>query len=252
MKTTKTFNVIEDQKLNALAVAYVNGDQEAGAEFVAIVEPKLKNFARKQYSELELEDLCQEFMVVAIEKCFDFVEKYNNGKNNIMGLIYTACRRHLIDLGRGDQAEMRNSRMVVGHDEDGEPIYENREVSLQTKVGDEGDSTMSDKVASDQKSVEDLVVDSLNETTLEKVVKDYTSHTKGRNGQIVPLVYKANKEGWENADLEDAIGKVLFAEKGVEPKPANIRKAKQRAIESLRDAILDGKVTASQQLEWEF
>jgi DNA-directed RNA polymerase specialized sigma24 family protein len=239
--------VNEDQMLNQLAVAFASGDQEAGAKFFEIVEPKLVNLARKKYSELPKEDLAQEFMEQAIIACYQYAERYADTGKNIMGLVYAKCKQRLIDLGRGDGAEKRSRKMKVGDDE-----FVNREVSLQSKVGEDGESTMSDKVASDQKSVEDQVIDSMNETTLEMVVKDFVSSTKGRNGQIVKLVYKANKFDWDTDQLNAKIAKVLEADTG---KPANndaIRQAKSRAVKALRNAILDGKVIVANQLEWEF
>jgi DNA-directed RNA polymerase specialized sigma24 family protein len=247
----KNFNQVEDQMLNEMAVEFVAGNEVAGMKFVETVEPKLRNFARKQYSELEKEDLTQEFMVEAIKACYEYADRYADSGKNIMGLVYTKCRQRLIDLGRGDGAEKRSRKMRVGTDEYGEAIYENREMSLQSKVGEDGESTMIDKVAFDQKSVEDQVVDSLNETTLEKVVKDFVASTKGRNGQIVPLVYKANKDDWSTEQLNDSIAKVLKAEKGTEPNNEAIRQAKSRAVKALRNAIIDGKIAVAMQLEWE-
>jgi hypothetical protein len=243
----KTFNKVEDKTLNELAVAFVGGDVDAGDKFMRIVEPKLRNYARKQYTGLELEDLTQEFLLVSVKMCYKFVEKYNDGKNNILGLIYTKCRQRLIDLGRGDQAEMRSSKMVVGYDEDGEAIYENREVSLQTQIGDDGDSTMADRVASDQLSVEDSVFASMDKAIMEKVVSDYAYVTKGRNGQIMPLIYKANIEDWSNEELDQEVANVLLSETGTEPKSDAIRQAKSRAIKSLRKSIESGKVV----VDWE-
>jgi hypothetical protein len=246
MKTVKTFNQVEDQMLNDLAIAYANGDADAGNKFMEIVTPKLDNLARKKYSELEKEDLASEFYLVAVECCFKYAERYADTGKNVMGLIYTACKQRLIDLGRGDGAEKRSRKMKVGEDE-----FVNREVSLQAKIGEDGDSTMADKVASDQKSVEDQVIDSLNETTLEKVVKDFVSSTKGRNGLIVKLVYKANKNDWSSDQLNTAIAKVLKAETGKTASNDQIRQAKSRAVKALRKAIENGKIMVASQLEWE-
>jgi DNA-directed RNA polymerase specialized sigma24 family protein len=242
----KNFNKIEDTMLNEMAMEFVAGDETAGAKFVEVVEPKLRNFARKQYSELEKEDLTQEFMVEAIKACYEYADRYADSGKNIMGLVYTKCRQRLIDLGRNDGAEKRSRKIVVGD----ETI--NREISLQTPIGEDGESTMSDKIASDQRSVEEMVVDNLNKKTLETVVKDFVGSTKGRNKEIVPLVYKANKNDWSSDKLNSEIAKVLKAENGKEPNNDSIRKAKSRAVKALRDAILDGKVTVANQLEWEF
>ncbi|UKL30023.1 RNA polymerase sigma factor [Bacillus phage PK2] len=242
----KTFNQVEDQMLNEMAIEFVNGNEIAGEKFVEIVEPKLRNYARKQYSELEKEDLTQEFMVEAIKACYEYAERYQDTGKNILGLIYTKCKQRLIDLGRNDGAEKRSRKMTVGDD------VINREVSLQTPIGEDGDATMADKVAYDQKSVEDMVVDRLNEKTLKVVVKDFVGSTKGRNKEIVPLIYKANKNDWSTEKLNTAIAKVLKAETGKEPNNEAIRQAKSRAVKALRNAILDGKVTVSNQLEWEF
>jgi DNA-directed RNA polymerase specialized sigma24 family protein len=241
----KNFNKMEDQMLNEMAMEFVAGDELAGAKFVEVVEPKLRNFARKQYSELEKEDLTQEFMVEAIKACYEYADRYADTGKNIMGLIFTKCRQRLIDLGRGDGAEKRSRKMTIGEE------TVSREISLQAKIGEDGESTMADKVASDQRSVEEMVIDSMNKTTLEKVVKDFSSSTKGRNGQIVPLVYKANKNDWSNEKLNDEIAKVLKAEKGTEPNSEAIRQAKSRAVKALRTAIIDGKVAVAMQLEWE-
>jgi DNA-directed RNA polymerase specialized sigma24 family protein len=236
-KTMRTFNVNLDQDMNVLAVAFANGDQEAGAKFVEKIEPLMTKYAKKQYSPMEKEDLAQEFMLVAIQKAYDFAKRYNDGKNNVLGLIYTACKRRLIDINKALGAEKRS-------------LYKDREVSLQALVGEDGDMSMSEKVASEQKSVEDLVVEKLNEKALSGVVKDFVASTKGRNSKIVPLIYKANKDDWSEDQLKKAIAKVLEAETGTKPNNEAIRQAKSRAIKSLRKSIESGNISFANQLEF--
>jgi DNA-directed RNA polymerase specialized sigma24 family protein len=237
--TMKKFNVNLDQKLNVLAVAFANGDQVAGNEFVEIVEPMLKSYARKQYSPMEKEDLVAEFMVVAVEKCFDFAERYNDGQNNVMGLIYTACKRKLIDINKSLGAEKRS-------------LYKDREVSLQALVGEEGDMSMSEKVGSDEKSVEDQVIEKVTSETVKKVVNEFVNMGKGRHSKIVDLVYKANRLGWSQELLNNEIAEVLKAEKGMEPKADAIRQAKSRAMKELRKALELGNIQYANQLSWNF
>lgn len=238
----KTFNVKEDQLLNDLAVKYVAGDEFAGEQFVKIMEPKMKSLAYNRYSGMDKEDLTQEFMLVSLEMCYKFVERYV-GKANILPLIYTSCKNHLADLGRGDMAEKRSSKMKVGVDENGDAIYENREISLQMKIGEDGDSTMADKVSSRQMSVEDQVLQSFTQTSVEQVVKSFVSSTKGRNKEIVPLVYMSNKLDWSTEELNERIAEVLYNETGTEPNNDAIRQAKSRAVKALRKAIENGEVS---------
>lgn len=238
MKTTKTFNVSVDLELNKLAVAYANGDELAGAKYMEIIEPLMTSYARKKYSTMEKEDLAQEFMLVAIKMAYQFNEKYNDGTNNVLGLIYKQCKNRLIDINKSNGAEKRS-------------LYKDREVSLQALVGEDGDMSMADRVGSEQKSVEDVVVEKFNETTMEKVVKDFAYNTKGRNGLIVPLIYKANKYDWDTELLNSEISKVLEAETGAVPNNDAIRQAKSRATKALRKAIEAGNIMVANQLEWE-
>jgi DNA-directed RNA polymerase specialized sigma24 family protein len=244
--TNKTFNKVEDQMINELAVAYAGGNVEAGEKFAKVVEPLVKSYARGKYAgDMSKEDLVGEFLLVAVELTFTYAERYV-GKSNFMPLLYTACENKLKDFGRGASTQKRARTIQVGDE-----TY-NREISLQAKVGEDGDSTMADLVADSQKSVEDQVIESFNEKTTEKVVKDFVRTTKGRNSQIVPLVYKANKQDWDNDKLNLEIAKVLKAEKGTEPSNDQIRQAKSRAMKALKNAILDGKVMFCNQLEWDF
>jgi DNA-directed RNA polymerase specialized sigma24 family protein len=234
----KNFNVNLDQEMNVLAVAFAEGDQVAGEKFVEKMEPLMKKFAFKQYSPMEKADLAQEFLLVAIEKAYDFAERYNDGTNNVLGLIYKSCRNKLIDINKSLGAVKRS-------------LYKDREVSLQAMVGDDGDMTMSDRVGSDEKSVEDQVIEKLNVKTVSDVVEQFSSSTKGRNGQIIPLIYKANQQDWSNELLNSAIAKVLKAENGKEPNNEAIRQAKSRAMKALRKSIEEGKISVAGQLEWE-
>ncbi|MGG3561636.1 hypothetical protein ABES03_08530 [Neobacillus rhizosphaerae] len=234
----KKFNVNLDQEMNVLAVAFANGDAVAGNQFVEKVQPLLKKYASKMYSPMDKEDLAQEFMIVAIEKAYDFAERYNDGTNNVLGLIYTACKRKLIDINKAFGAEKRS-------------LYKDREISLQAMIGEDGDMTMAEKVCSDQKSVEDLVVEKLNEKTLAQVVKDFVASTKGRNSKIVPLIYKANKHDWDAELLNSAIAKVLKEETGAEANNDAIRQAKSRALKALKKSIECGNISVATQLEWE-
>jgi DNA-directed RNA polymerase specialized sigma24 family protein len=235
----RTFNVNLDQEMNVLAVTFAKGDQVAGEKFVAKVQPLLKKYASKMYSPIEKEDLVQEFMIVAIEKAYDFAERYNDGKNNVLGLIYTACKRKLIDINKANGAEKRS-------------LYKDREVSLQALVGEDGDMCMSEKVASEQKSVEDQVVEKFQEKSLSQVVKQFVGSTKGRNSLIVPLIYKANKFDWTQELLNYEISKILEAETGKQPNNDAIRQAKSRAMKALRKAIEAGNISFANQLEWNF
>jgi DNA-directed RNA polymerase specialized sigma24 family protein len=235
----KKFNVNLDKELNVLAIAYAEGNQEAGEKFIEIVEPLMKKYASKQFSPMEKADLAQEFLLVAIEKAYDFAERYNDGKNNVLGLIYKACKNKLIDINKSFGAEKRS-------------LYKDREVSLQSLVGEDGDMSMTDRVGADQKSIEELVVENLNEITLKKVVKDFVASTKGRNSEIVPLIYKANKNDWTTELLNSAIAKVLKAETGAEPNNDAIRQAKSRAMKALRKSIEEGKISVASQLEFDF
>lgn len=74
----RNFNVNLDQEMNVLAVAFANGDQEAGNKFVEKIQPLMKKYALKMFSPMEKEDLAQEFVIVAIEKAYDFAERYND------------------------------------------------------------------------------------------------------------------------------------------------------------------------------
>lgn len=152
-------------------------------------------------------------------------------------MIYTACKRKLIDINRAFGAEKRS-------------LFKDREVSLQSMIGEDGDMTMSEKVSYESKSVEDCVVEKFNEKALSQVVKQFVASTRGRNGQIVSLVYQANKFDWDSELLNYAIAKVLKAETGLEPNNGAIRQAKSRAIKALRKAIESGKITVASQLEW--
>jgi DNA-directed RNA polymerase specialized sigma24 family protein len=234
----RNFNKNQDQELNVLAVAYANGDQEAGAKFVEKVQPLMERYAKKQYSMIDKEDLSQEFMIVAIEKAVDFAERYNDGTNNVLGLIYTACKRKLIDINKAHGAEKRS-------------LYKDREISLQAMVGEEGDMSMSDKVGSDHKSVEDQVIDSINENVMSQVVKQFVGSTKGRNSKIVPLIYKSTVLSWTPELLNCEIAKLLEDETGKLPNNEAIRQAKSRALKALRKSIEEGKISVAGQLEWE-
>lgn len=220
----RNFNKSQDNALNTLAVAYANGDHFAGEEFVAIVQPMLRKYAYKQASPMEKEDLAAEFMVVAIEKCHDFAERYNDGNNNVMGLIYTACKRKLIDINRMYGTEKRS-------------LYKDREVSLQALVGEDGDLSMSDKVSNEEKSVEETVIGAIIGQTVSDSVSDFIKVAKGRNAKIIPLVVQSFKNDWTPDELHAAIAEVLSSEDGKEPKPDAVRQAKSRALKAVRKAI---------------
>lgn len=242
----KTFNKNEDNMINELAVAFANGDIEAGDKFALVIEPKMTSYSRKKFAgDMSKEDLAGEFLLVAVELAYIYAERYI-GKGNFMAFLYKACDNKLIDLGRNSKAEKRSRTFQVGDE------THNREISLQTKIGEDGDSTMADKVAFDQKSVEDQVIDKLNENTVELVVKDFVSSTKGRNSKIVPLVYRANKEDWTAEELNEAIAEVLEDEKGIVPNNEAIRQAKSRAMKALRTSLIEGDIRVCNQLEWEF
>lgn len=241
----KNFNQVEDKMLNELAVEYANGNVEAGERFMELVQPKLKNLAKKKHSELSKEDLTQEFLMESVKACYEYADRYSNDMN-IMALIWKKCRQRHIDLGRGDGAEKRSKTMTIGDD------VVNRVKSLNAPVGPEGTTDLGERLAITQKSVEESLTDSLNKTVVERVVSEFVGSTKGRNGSIVALVYKSLKQDWTEDELKSEISKVLFNEKGVKPTDATIRKAKSRAMESIRKAILDGKIESVNALEWEF
>lgn len=239
----KTFNLSAEQKtveqeLNVLAVAYANGDEFAGERFMVVVEPLLTAYARKKYSPIDKEDLAQEFMIEAIKACFDYAERYQSTGKNVLGLIYSKCQQRLIDLGRGTSSKKRS-------------LYKDREVSLQALVGEDGDMSMADRVGAEQKSVEAMVMDKFNETNLALVVEQFSSSTKGRNSQIVPLVYKATKDDWDSELLNSEISKVLEAETGTAPTSESIRQAKSRATKALRKAIENGNISLANSLEYD-
>lgn len=239
----KTFNKVEDQKLNGLAIAFANGDQDAGNDFMEIVMPKLKGFAGKKYSELEKEDLLSEFYVEAVEACYEYADRYQETGQNVMGLIFTKCKQKHIDLGRKDGAEKRSKKIVVGE----ETIA--REVSFQAPLGDQ-DNTLLDKIANEDKSLETQVFDKLNESSVESIVKQFSANTKGRNGKIIPVILQAYKEGWENSELDASIENILM-EEGASHTPASVRQAKTRALKKIRTDLIEGKV-ASLDVEWDF
>lgn len=239
----KTFNQVEDQMINEVVVAMVSGDSEAGDKFAEVVGKKMKRKAMKSFAgKTSKEDLEQDFMLKALEVAY----KYNPESGNFMPILYKSIDHMLYDMNDYAHAQKRAKTFTVGDE------TFSREVSFQAQVGEDGETTMADKIADTQKSVEDQVIDRLNEKTVDSIVKEFVASTKGRNGKIVGLVYKANKNDWENEELNQAIAKVLFDEKGVEPKPEAIRKAKSRAMKSMQEAILDGKVMLCNQLEWDF
>lgn len=225
----KKFNKAFDMEMNELAVAYANGDQVAGEKFIEKVQPLMERYAAKQYSLIEGEDLAQEFLIVAIEKAIDFAERYNDGKNNVMGLIYKSCRNRLIDINKAEGAEKRS-------------LYKDREVSLQSLVGEDSDMSMSEKVADDQKSVEDQVLSAMESKHFAEVVEEYVSTTKGRNGKIVLLTYVATRQDWASELLNSEIEKVIEKETGKTPNAASVRQAKSRALKAFRKAIESGKI----------
>lgn len=237
----KNFDQVTDQRLNELAVEYVGGNIEAGDEFFQVIDKKLESFSyRKHTNKLGTtrEDLFQDFRVIAFEMMEKFVDRYNDGTNNILGLIYTKCDQFVKDLYKSENKTQKRS------------LYKDREVSLQSLVGEDGDMSLSEKVSVDSKSVEDIVSDKLNADALNQIVSSFASQTKGRNGKIVPLIYKANVEDWDSEDLNNEIAIVLEAETGKAPKADAIRQAKSRAMKALKKSIEDGMVFANQ-LEWE-
>lgn len=248
----KKFNVVEDNMLNEMAMEFVGGDSDAGERFFEIVKPKLESYANRQYSHLDKEDLAGEFMVEAMKACFEYAERYSETGKNIMGLIYTKCKQRLIDLGRQDDAEKRSSKMVIGYDENGDEIVENREVSLNAPIGEDGESEFGDRVAFDQLTIEEHAERNKNKTIMEKVVSEFVYSTKGRNALILPLIFQSEQQDWSNELLTSRIGEVLLSETGKEPTNASIRKAKSRALESFKKAILDGKLPSAMELEWDF
>lgn len=244
------FNVKEDQKMNQLAVDYARGDMEAGNDFIELVTPKLRSFAKTQKkktgTDMELEDIEQDFLMKAIEMTYKFEERYNDGKSNIMPIIYTSCRNKFQDDSDAQNLTQKRARKVeVG----GETV--NRVVSLSTPIGEDGNSTLMDVVSHEQVSVEDQVVNSRNEEKVSEVVEQFVGNAKGRNATIIPIIYTSTKENWSNDDTWDAISQVLEAEKGIVPSNATIRQAKSRALKAMRKSIEAGQVTLANQLEWE-
>lgn len=242
----KTYNKQEDKKLNALAIDYVGGKYEALEEFMDIVFPKLKRFAGKFYTFEDTEDLAQEFQIIAIEMTHKFVESYNDGSHNIMGLIYTACKRRMIDLGRRDKALKRASKVTIGDD------VISREVSIYASVAGDSDSTIEEFVQSEQDSIEEITEKKVNKKVLKQVVAEFVQCTKGRNAIIVPLIFEAHILEWETDYLNEQIADVLQTETGKEPTNEGIRQAKSRGLKAIRNAILDGKIPSANRLAWDF
>lgn len=224
-----TFNKELDKELNGLAVAFAEGDQIAGERYMEKIQPLLKRYAKRQYTKMELEDLEQEFMIVAVEKAFDFAERYNNGTNNVLGLVYKACRNRLIDINKSLGAEKRS-------------LYQDREVSLQSVVGEDGDMTMSEKVGGDEKTPEEQVMARVEENVMSQVVEKFAELTRGRNGAIVKLVYESLRNDWDSELLNNEIAEVLVKDTGVEPNNAAVRQAKSRALKAFRKSIEAGKL----------
>lgn len=245
MKTTKTFNVAEDKFVNEVALGFARGNEEAGEQFGEIMKKKAETFVRNKFTgDLTKEDAVQELLMLSVELAFKYAERYEG--ENFLQIFYTSARNKMIDITKGAKAQKRARVIEVGDE------MFNREVSLQVPTGDDGQFTFESFVAADQKSVEDQVLNGLNKTGVEQVVSEFVASTKGRNGKIIALVYAAHVDEWANDELNDEIAYVLEAEKGTAPNKEAVRQAKSRAIKALRNAMIDGKLTSANQVEWDF
>jgi DNA-directed RNA polymerase specialized sigma24 family protein len=205
-----------EQKLNMLAIAFAGGDRLAGEEFVGILEPLLKSFATKRYAPIEFADLVQEFMLVAIECCYKFADRYNDGQNNVLGLVYQACKRKLFDI-RKAHGSMKRS------------LYRN--VSFQVE-----DQNLSEKVPNGEQSVEEIVFMKLYIEEITQAIKE-VRYKKERDSNIVKTILFACINDQSTDDLNENIAQILKLEIGEEPKAVTIRKAKSRALQKLRSKI---------------
>lgn len=246
---SKLFNasaksIQEDLVINGLVARIQVGEVEAGEQFAEIMSKKMTNKVRKAFTgQMSMEDALQEFLL----KSWELTEKWElETHGNFMAFLYKSIQNLKIDEIRKENAIKRKKTFEVN----GETV--SREMSLQSMVGDNAKNEFGDMIPADQQSVEEMVVDRLNEQYVGKVVNDFIATTKGRNGEIVAVAYKGYKKGWDDIRLNEEIAKVLKAEKGVEPKQEAVRQAKTRAMKKIREAILDGKIEMVNQLEWDF
>ena len=222
----------QDIELNRLAVEYAGGSQEAGDKFFEIVLPILAKYARRTYSQVEKEVLTQELALEAMEACRQYGEKYHTAGGNVMGLVWTMCKRRVIDLGRFDNRQRR----AEWFEHAGDKV--NRTFSLFAQ--DENNSLLIDRVGNGEKSVEEVVFENQQKEELLDIVKEFTYRAKGRNKLIVPIVYTAVQLGWDEDYLQARIGDAIEDETGSYPSNAVIRKAKSRAINALRTFMEQG------------
>lgn len=216
---------LNEELLNELAVGYVGGNEQAGEEFFNQFLPALKAYANKRSSGLPLdaEDLFGEFQLVAMKA----IQKYDISKGkNVSGLIYEMCKTRAIDLYRETQTAKRVD--VIEHN--GE--FMRRTMSIFQE--DSENFAFIDKVSNGDKPLDQQVIQTMESQEIQMVVRSFVSQAKGRNKQIVPLIYTAQVLDWEEDELQGRIGNVIEEMTGSYPSNAVIRKAKQRALEALK------------------
>lgn len=229
---TKKFNVKADERLNKLAVEMANGKNKvAETQFMEEVAPLMEKYARRLGNSAETrEELYQEFLILAWKCAVSFVERYNNGTNNVLGLIYTDCRRKAVDHSRKAKTQKRG-------------LYKNREISLQSNVGEEGDRTWGDMVASDEKDVLKQLLDQELSVNMGQAIKKFCELPNNRHNNVMKLVYVSESLGWTKEELADEIGKFLESETGNYPSNETIRKAKSRALKTFRKFVENGEIS---------
>lgn len=224
-----------DQELNELAIAYAGGNEEAGDQFASIVYPWMATYAKRRYSQMEKDELTQELMIEALKACKYYASRYAEQGGNVMGLVWSMCKQRHIDIGRHTSAQRRAEIVEVGEEK------MRRSSSLHTlEGGGEEGIELIERLSNGEKLVEEQAVEKEAKQALLEVVKDFTSRAKGRNKEIVPLIYTATQLDWEEEYLQDRIGDVIESQTGKYPNNATIRKAKSRAIDALKTFMEHG------------
>ena len=228
----KTFTKEMEIKLNGLAIEIQSGNNEAQDEFFSIMFPMIQSYAKKfRNTFIDSEDLANEFSLSALKA----ISKYKaDSKQNVSGLVFVTCKNDFLKLKEKHDAEKRAK-------------YRDNLTYLDKEVGD-GKITLNEVVSGDSKSTELLVEETEQQVAVREMISEFCQVSKGRHGQIIEAVYKGFIVGLENDELEQIISDIIFAETNKVPTKPAIRKAKSRALETIREALESGKVGLSSQV----
>lgn len=228
----KTFTNEMEIKLNGLAVEGQSGNIEAQHEFIEMMFPYLQGYSKKfRNSFIDSEDLANEFVISAYKAMNSYkAEK----KQNVSGLVFTTCKNDFLKLKEKQDAEKRSK-------------YRDNMVHLDKEVGD-GGITLNEVVTSEEKSIQLLVEEQEQKDAVSEMISEFSQVSKGRHAQIIEAVYMGHLQGWDSEEQELAIYNILIAENGKAPTKDAIRKAKSRAMKTIREALESGKVGLSSQV----